>query len=112
MVKIREYVSLFVLCLVYAVCSFRYFPGRMAESLVATLEHILNIGPYTIGATLIIASILRRLLKENLPWRKVFRIFLAVSIILELFLGIADHIDRHQTTTGRAPAQRMTEFSG
>jgi len=112
MVKIKEYVSLFLLCLVYAACSFRYFPGRMGESFIATLEHILSIGPYTIGATLIIASVLHRLLREKLPWSKVFRIFLAVSIILELFLGIADHIGRHQTNTGQAPVQRMTEFSG
>ena len=89
--NIREYVSFSLLVLVYTVSSLRYFPGRWLDTLWATAVHIMSIGPYTIGGTLIVASILHKIAKEKLPWKNILRIFLAVSILIELFIGISHY---------------------
>lgn len=98
--KLKEYVTYFLLTVVYLFCSFRYFPGRRLDTLLETVEHVASIGPYTIGATLVIASVLRKMSGEQLPWKSVIRIFLAVSIILELVLGIANYVDPKQSAAG------------
>jgi hypothetical protein len=80
----------------YLFCSFRYFPGRRLDTLLQTAGHIASIGPYTLGATLVIASVLHKMSGERLPWKSIIRIFLAVSIMLELVLGIANYVDPKQ----------------
>lgn len=96
--KLKEYLSYFLLTVVYLLCSFRYFPGRWLDTLLETVGHIAAIGPYTIGATIVIASLLHKLSGEHLPWKSIIRIFLAVSIVLELVLGIANYVDPKQSS--------------
>ena len=98
--KLKEYLSYFLLTVVYLLCSIRYFPGRRLDTLLETVDHIASIGPYTIGATIVIASVLHKISNERLPWKSIIRIFLAVSIVLELILGIADYVDPKQSAAG------------
>ncbi len=91
--KLKEYLSYFLLVVVYLLCSMRYFPGRWLDTSLATITHIASMGPYTLGATIITVSILHKMSAERLPWKNIIRIFLAVSIFLELFLGIANYVD-------------------
>lgn len=89
--KVQEYVSFFLLTLVYSVSSLRYFPGRWLDTLWASAVHVMSIGPYTIGGTLVVASILQKLAKERIPWKNILRLFLAISILIELFIGISHY---------------------
>ncbi len=91
--KLKEYLSYFLLVAVYLLCSMRYFPGSWLDTSLETITHIASMGPYTLGATIITVSILHKMSGERLPWKSIIRIFLAISIFLELFLGIGNHID-------------------
>jgi hypothetical protein len=90
----KRFFSLFLLIAVYLLVSLRYYPGQVMKTITETLWHLLSIAPYTIGATVIIAVVLRRLSEGKLRWQLLLRIFITLSIILELFLGIHDHYSR------------------
>jgi hypothetical protein len=93
MKNLRGNLSLFLLLLVYLLVSLRLFPGDWARTLQETGWHLLTIAPYTVGATIIFAAVLRRLAKgRNLAWPLVLRVFITVSIVLEFFLGIYDYV--------------------
>lgn len=91
MSKIREHISLAVLALVYLLASIRYFPGRAGQSMVETLIHVLSVAPINLGATLVIVTVLQRLVKERLPFSRTLRLFLVVAVCLEFILGLAHY---------------------
>ena len=91
--KIQEHLSLAVLAVVYLLASIRYFPGRAAHSLVETLIHMLSVAPINLGATLVIAAVLQRLVKERLQVSRTVRLFLVTAICLEFILGLAHYFE-------------------
>jgi hypothetical protein len=96
--KIRETISFSLLVLVYLLVSLRYFPGEWMRTLLETFWHLLSIFPYTLGVTVLIVAVLRRIFEgKKLSLPLVIRIFITVSIFLELFLGIHDYISRMQS---------------
>jgi hypothetical protein len=89
----KQFFSLFLLLAVYLLVSLRYFPGQGMKTISETLWHLLSIAPYTVGATVVIAVLLRRLSEgKKLHWQLLVRMFITLSIILEIFLGIHDHL--------------------
>ncbi|MEJ2034083.1 MAG: hypothetical protein P8Y63_13835 [Deltaproteobacteria bacterium] len=93
MKNLREKFSLAFLIAVYLLVSMRLFPSSWVKTLQETAWHLLMIAPYTVGATILFASLLRRLAEgRRLSWLIVLRVFITVSIVLEFFLGIYDYV--------------------
>ncbi|MBU0730163.1 MAG: hypothetical protein KKA70_10500 [Proteobacteria bacterium] len=88
MLSLKEKISLVLLTAAYLVCAFRYFPGRLFESLVETASHILGSVPFIIGLTLLIFSFFKKMTGSKLSWDRTFRIFLTLGIIFEVFYGL------------------------
>ena len=94
--RTREIVTLGLLFTFYLLCSFRYFPDRLVDSLVETLIHILSMAPFTGGLTLILISVLQRLAGERLPFDRALRIFLTMGILFEIFYGLYNYLNLAQ----------------
>jgi hypothetical protein len=91
----RQLLSLLSLIAVYLLVSLRFFPGQWLKTFTETLWHLLSIAPYTVGTTVVITMILRRFSEDRkLRWELMLRIFITLSIILEIFLGIHDYLLR------------------
>jgi len=103
MQKIREQISLVILVVVYLLASVRLFrandigPVLVMKSMVETYIHMLSIAPITIGATLLVVSLLQGQIRERLPLSRSIRIFLVVAICLEFILGLAHYFDLNGT---------------
>lgn len=96
MAKIRETLTLTALVAVYLLCSTRYFPGRPAESWLATLTELLTVAPFLAGATLIARGLFHRFSGEQLPWTRLLRIYLTLGLTVEFFLGIYHYLKINQ----------------
>lgn len=94
--RLREIITLCLLVIFYLLCSFRFFPDRLTDSLVETLIHILSVAPFTVGLTLILVSVLQRLAGERLPFDRVFRVFLTLGILFEIFYGLYNYLNLAQ----------------
>lgn len=94
--KIRETITLTALFGVYLVCSTRYFPGRPAESLLATLTELLTVAPFLVGGSLIARSLFQRLSGEQPPKSWLLRIYLTLGLTVEFFLGIYHYLKINQ----------------
>lgn len=94
--KLRETLTLTALVGVYLICSTRYFPGRPAESLLATLTELLTVAPFLVGATLIARSLVHRFSGQQLPWPPLLRIYLTLGLTVEFFLGIYHYLQINQ----------------
>jgi len=92
MKKIREYLTLIFWVVVYLLCSYRYLEGRLFNSLVASLVHILSVAPFVIGLTIIIVVFLRNTSGERLPLDRTIRVYLTIGIITEFFYGLHDYL--------------------
>jgi hypothetical protein len=91
--QMKQFISLFLLIVIYLLVSWRYFPGQALKSITETLWHLLSISPYTVGGTVVISMFLHRLSGVRRPgWQLILRIFITLSIILEIFLGIHDYV--------------------
>ena len=96
MKNFKERCTLVLLTLVYLLCVVRYYPGRLQDSLLATAEHLLTVAPFSIGATILIVSVLQRLGEGRLPWDRVARVFLGLGITFEFFFGLYHYLAIHQ----------------
>lgn len=94
--RIRQTLTLSALAAAYLLCSTRYFPGRPAESLLATLTELLTLAPFLVGGTLIARTTFHRLGGAHLPWPQLLRIYLALGLTVEFFLGIYHYLKINQ----------------
>lgn len=90
--KLKESISLWVIALVYLLCSVRYYPGKALKTLNASVMQIFGVAPITVGVTIIIVSLLQRVLGSKLPWDRVLRIFFTIGIIVELLYGLYNYL--------------------
>ena len=86
--KLKESISFWVIILIYILCSVRYYPDNPLKTLLKSIMQILEVAPLTIGGTIIIVSLMQRVLGEKLPWDRVVRIFLTLGIIIEILYGL------------------------
>ena len=92
--KTKEKITLTLLSLVYLAASLRVFPGRWADTGVATLKHLLSAIPITIGLTILVVSILQKGAGARLPYDRIARIYLMFGIILEFFYGLSHYVTK------------------
>ena len=86
--KIREYIIIAFLLTLYLLFSIRYVANSMADTVVETLLHIVSIGPFNIGMTLLVCAILKKVADRRVPWDAAVRIFLFVGIAMELLVWL------------------------
>lgn len=91
MKALREKISLALLTLVYLFFSLRYFPDQPARSLINTVEHLLVVAPFLIGAILIFNSLMQKQTGERPAPAKMFRLALTLGIIIEFFIGLSNY---------------------
>lgn len=89
--KKREWAVLAFMAFGYGILSIRYFPGQQGKTIFETVTHVFAIAPVTLGATLVIVSLLQKAAGERLPWSRVSRIFLTVSLCVEILVGLSLH---------------------
>jgi len=94
--KTRENLTLLLLALFYLLCSTRYFPGRPAESLLATARQVLTLAPFLVGGTLLARTLFHRFTGEYLGWSRLARIYLTLGLIGEFFLGLYHYLALNQ----------------
>ena len=92
--KTKEKITLTLLIVIYVVVSLRIFPGRFADSALATFRHLLSAVPITIGLTILAVSVLQKMAGEKLPYDRVARIYLAFGLIGEFFYALIDYASR------------------
>ena len=90
MEKISEKISVVVMSVVYLLCSLRYSPGQPAATIVDTAIQLLTVAPFLIGAVLIFSSFYKKA-GEVIGWHRAARIYLALGIIIEFFLGLRNY---------------------
>ncbi len=84
----REIITLGVLTVLYLLASFRYFPGRPGESLLATLTHLLQSLPLLAGLTYLVALLVRRTVGQTPPWPTLARVFLLIALGYEFLFAL------------------------
>lgn len=80
----------------YLLASLRYVPDQAIATLLATLTHLLSALPLTIGATILLTALLKRVTGHPLARTFIFRLFCTMGIAMELLYGLYDYLSRHQ----------------
>ena len=88
---VKDKLSLILLIVFFLLCNGWYSPAGWKDSLLRTFIHIVSLAPFSVGLTLVIASILQRITRERLGMEQVIRIYLAISIVVGFFFGLYNH---------------------
>ncbi len=86
--KTQEKISLFLLTALYLVMTVSYVPNNFSATLNATLGHLMITLPYTIGLTLVVVSLVQRVVGQKLLVDRVARIYLMVGLLAEFLYAI------------------------
>jgi len=92
----KEKISLFLLIGFYLLFSVRYFPNRPMETLSATMSHLLDSVPYIIAATILVVSVMQKVVGQKLPKDRIARIYLTFGLIAEFFFGMYHYLNQGQ----------------
>ncbi len=92
----KEKISLFLLIAFYLLFSVRYFPNRPLETLSATMSHLLESVPYIIAGTILVVSVVQKVVGQKLPKNRIARIYLTFGLIAEFFFGMYHYLNLGQ----------------
>ncbi|MFH7326389.1 inner-membrane translocator [Desulfurivibrio sp. C05AmB] len=84
----RTKIILGLLGLMYLLATFRYFPGRLGESLLATLVHLLQSLPLLAALTYLVVLVVRKVAGQGPPWLAIVRIFLLIGLGYEFLFAL------------------------
>jgi hypothetical protein len=87
-----QQITLALLFIFYCFVSIRYFPGEPGKTIMATAQHLLSVLPFTVGFTLVLMKIFDRAVGVRMSKSNFLRIFLLLSLLLELFYGIYNYL--------------------
>jgi hypothetical protein len=90
----KNYLSLCILAAAYVLFNFRYMPGQIARSLGETAVQLLTTAPIPIGLTILVASFLKRIHGESLPWDRIVRIYCTFGIITGFLYALNEYWER------------------
>jgi hypothetical protein len=79
-----QYFSLIFLTIFYILANVHYYPGQWLRTAYDTSLHMARMAPFSIGCTILLVIVFQRMLSAKLPWDRVARIFLMVSIIFQV----------------------------
>ena len=92
----KTIISLIILSAIYLLLIIRLIPGQPGATLAETLSHLLTAAPLTIGATLIIVSLLQKQSGQKVPHIQSLRLYLTLGVMLEIIFGLYDYLSKHQ----------------
>jgi hypothetical protein len=90
----RNYFSLCILAAAYILFNFRYMPGQVSRSLGETAVQLLTTAPIPIGLTILVASFLKRIHDEPLPWDRIVRLYCMFGIITGFLYALNEYFER------------------
>ena len=92
--RIKEHLSLALTFVLYILFNFRYSPGRLADSLAATMFQLLGTAPFVVGITILTVYFLQKLSDGRLSWNRIVRIYLTFGIIIGFLVNLYDYFSR------------------
>ena len=84
----RQTIGLTLLALLYLLAACRYYPGRPAETLVATLSHLAQSLPLAAAITYLVVLVVRRVSGGTFRWPGLARLFLVIALSFELVYSL------------------------
>lgn len=94
--KTKEKILLPLLIIFYLLLTVRYFPNRPMDTLSATLNHLLESVPYVIAATIVVVSIIQKVVGQKMPKASIARIYLTFGLLAEFFFGLYHYLKQGQ----------------
>ena len=92
----KEKISLTGLVIFYLLCVIRYIPGDLGTTFYLTAKSFLTLAPFAVGLTIIVITIMQRVVGEKLPWDRILRFYLLFAIIIEIFAGLYNYLEHAQ----------------
>lgn len=92
----KEKISLTGLVVFYLICVTRYVPGDLGMTLYHTAKSFLTLAPFAVALTILIVTIMQKIVGAKLPWDRVLRFYLFFAIIIEIFAGLYNYLDKIQ----------------
>jgi hypothetical protein len=92
--KTKNLFSLSMLAMVYILFNLRYMEGQIIRTLSATGVQLLTSAPIPVGLTILVATFLKRMHGEPLPWDRVIRIYFTFGIIIGFLLALNEYWER------------------
>ncbi|MBU0681452.1 MAG: hypothetical protein KKD73_08525 [Proteobacteria bacterium] len=92
--KTKEKIYLAGLVAFYLVCVIRYIPGDLGMTLYHTGKSFLTLAPFAVALTIVIVTIMQKIVGAKLPWDRVLRFYLLFAIIIEIFAGVYNYLAR------------------
>ncbi|MEN8257881.1 MAG: hypothetical protein ABFS09_08475 [Thermodesulfobacteriota bacterium] len=92
----KEKISLTGLVVFYLLCVLRYIPGDLGMTFYHTAKSFLLLGSFAVALTIVIVTIMQKIVGEKLPWDRVLRFYLLFAIIIEIFAGVYNYLERAQ----------------
>ncbi len=96
----KDKISLAFLILFYCflmLINVRYIPGDIGQTIIATATNILTLASVAVAFTLIVVSVMQKIVGERLPWDRVLRFYLMFAILIWVFAIMYtyfDHVER------------------
>ena len=92
----KEKISLAGLVLFYLLCVIRYIPGDLGMTLYHTAKSFLTLAPFAVALTIVIVTVMQKIVGKKLPWDRILRFYLLFAIIIEIFAGVYNYLERAQ----------------
>jgi hypothetical protein len=92
--KIKEKIYLAGLVAFYLLCAVRYIPGDLGMTLYHTAKSFLTLAPFAVALTVIVVTLMQKIVGARLPWDRVLRFYLMFAIIIEIFAGVYNYLAR------------------
>lgn len=89
---IKEKISLTGLVLFYLLCVVRYIPGDLGMTLYHTVKSFLTLAPFAVALTIVMVTVMQKIVGEKLSWDRILRFYLWFAIIIEIFAGVYNYL--------------------
>ena len=93
----KDKINLFLLICFYCflvVANIRYFPGDLARTVLETAMNVLTLASAAVGFTVVIVSVMQKMVGQRLPWDRVLRFYLFFGIMIWMFAIMYTHFDQ------------------
>lgn len=93
----KDKITLSLLILFYCllmVLNVRYVPGDPVQTGIATAMNILTLASVAVAFTLIVVSVMQKIVGQRLPWDRVLRFYLMFAILIWFFAIMYTYFDQ------------------
>ena len=93
----KDKISLAFLVLFYCLLmllNIRYAPGDPVQTIISTATNFLALASVAVAFTLIVVSVMQKIVGERLPWDRVVRFYLMFAILIWMFAIMYTYFDQ------------------